>query len=182
MGLLAKAIKDFSNQSLRPVRIAEIFDLSKLEVGLDAKVYAKIRYVDPIEYRIDQGSIADPDFRETIAKEFVDGISDSRESLESGSFGTIKYSTLRVVCSKLWGLNPEALNAHGDGSITLADKDDVVAIVKNMDGMVFASLFYECTAIAEFVRKEIENQKNSLKPTSGSQTPPTPQDSVEVKA
>ena len=179
MGKLAVALR--SSKLAKPERTVELVDLARYGLDLQRKVFARIKYADPVIFRAEQDTLGDENFRENFARECVISIYDDLGEAKVGSDGNVRGSlgslSIRLICPSLFRVD-EFRATNGAEHIYNLDEDDLVELVKNMDGIIFASLYYEAISLASFVKEELEREKNSLAPTSDSQTPSTPQDSA----
>lgn len=208
MGALAQVINQYlSNSGSKLRRAVELANLGELQIGLDRKVYAVIRYVDPMLFRgVTENLSTDLSTRENFAREGVVAFYDSetykgdvdgllayhdklaQQKGKPGFGGELCELTLKVICPRLFGVDlshvSSQVSANGvaDRVHSLDDVDDVATVVKAMDGLIFTLLYYNAVSLADFVRKEVERTKNSLGSSSNSPSPSIPLDLATATA
>ncbi|MEM4359331.1 MAG: hypothetical protein QXT45_02255 [Candidatus Bilamarchaeaceae archaeon] len=177
MGKLAVALR--SSKLARPERKVEIVDLSRYGIDINRKIFARIKYADPVVFRAEQESLADEGFREEFARECVIALYDdlNEDKVVEDKPGALGALSIRLICPSLFGAE-DFRSSNGAEQVFELDKDDLTELVKKMDGIIFASLYYEAISLASFVKEELEKEKNLSAATPSSPTPSTPQDSA----
>ncbi|GIV86086.1 MAG: hypothetical protein KatS3mg054_0115 [Chloroflexus sp.] len=173
MGKLAKLLKEASFSS--PQRVVELLSVDRLIPGSGKKVFAKIHYVDPVEFRADDDALKDKEFRSSFASAANVQFSEDK----SFKSNTLSVASLMLLCPrKLLGMVGQEGQLGTMNDVVDLDQEDCEEIVREMDGVLFATLYYEACSLAEFVKSEVERLKNASQSTSASPTPQIPQESV----